>query len=916
MSVTPAAPRRARAWVSCLLALLSLHPGCGGDGGSPDASVDDQAVTDQGEDLGDLGGGPLQVPDGPWYDEGGDGVANPLGATSTQALAGRATAGMLPEFHSGLQSWAAGDFILANDKIAVVIEDVGPSDNYDPWGGRPVGIAQVVGGQLFEPGDFGEFFIFMGRMSIVTEFVGVINDGTNGEPAVVRAQGRPAGTPFLEKLLSAALGRDFGRIPTAIDYELAPGAEHVDVYLTHTNYDNYASTGGTLHGFMYGPRMPVFTVGVGFNSEEGTPMLAFDDPVATSWAYRIPDQDMRFLIAPSGFTGMSANGYSIAAATTEPTVTRRHYARLYIGGRGIDGVLAAAARTEGEAQRVITGTVFEADGTTPAAGVRVHVEEVPSSGSPVYLTRTLSAEDGTYSVHVPSDADVRMRTFRRGDAVVGPVAVPVATSTQDFTLPATGSIHVVAIDPALSAPDDRLPVRVQVLPAGASTIPSVPGSFGEPGVVGGRLHVEYATGHGANSSALGEVTLTAPPGDWEVIVSRGTEYELHREMITVVAGNTTPVSAALTHAVDTTGVQCADFHVHTHRSNDSGDDAYVKLRSALSDGLDIPARSEHEYAVLTDPLILELGLGAWGYGLSSLELTTFEFYGHFGVIPVVPTDGVNGGTPQWQTYPSATNPSAPIEFLSPPDLFDDTRARPEAPAIIINHPRGGANYFDYVGLDPSTGQVDDLEAWDTEFQMIEVFNGSGWKDNRDGVVRDWFALLNVGRPMFAVGSSDSHGISGSPVGYPRTCMTLGTDNPRALNDPMIRDAAHGGHSFVSGGVYVDAHVGAASHGDTVTGVGMNADVDVRVQAASWIQGNFMMDVIVDGAVVQTIDIDDIPANDMNFDVVRYMDSVSVPVSAGGSWVVFAVYSTQNTTLSPVHPGREAFGVTNPIFLER
>ena len=106
--------------------------------------------------------------------------------------------------------------------------------------------------------------------------------------------------------------------------------------------------------------------------------------------------------------------------------------------------------------------------------------------------------------------------------MVGPVAVPVATSTQDFTLPATGSIHVVAIDPALSAPDDRLPVRVQVLPAGASTIPSVPGSFGEPGVVGGRLHVEYATGHGAISSALGEVTLTAPPGDWEVIVSRGT----------------------------------------------------------------------------------------------------------------------------------------------------------------------------------------------------------------------------------------------------------------------------------------------------------------------------------------------------------------------------------------------------------
>ena len=65
---------------------------------------------------------------------------------------------------------------------------------------------------------------------------------------------------------------------------------------------------------------------------------------------------------------------------------------------------------------------------------------------------------------------------------------------------------------------------------------------------------------------------------------------------------------------------------------------------------------EHEYAVLTDPLIVELGLGAWGYGLSSLELTSFELYGHFGVIPLTPTAGVNGGTEPWQTYPSATDP--------------------------------------------------------------------------------------------------------------------------------------------------------------------------------------------------------------------------------------------------------------------
>ena len=441
------------------------------------------------------------------------------------------------------------------------------------------------------------------------------------------------------------------------------------MYLTHTNYNDYDSSGGTLHGFMYGPRMPVFTVGHGFNAEEATSMLAFDDDIATSWAYRIPDQNMRFLIAPSGFTGMSAAGYSIAAGTE----TRRHYTRIYIGGRGIDGVLAAAARTEGVSQRAITGTVYEADGTTPAAGVRVHVEQVPATGAPVFLTRALSAADGTYSVHVPTDANVRLRTFRRGNVVVGPVTVNAPATAQDFTLPATGSIHVVATDPTLMAPNDRIPVRVQVLPAGASSVPSVPSSFGEPPIVSGRLHVEYATGHGA-SNALGEVTFRAPPGDWEVVVSRGTEYELFRQTVTVVAGATNDVTAAISRVIDTTGVMCADYHVHTNRSNDADDDAYVKLRSALSDGLEIPARSEHEYAVLTDPLIVEMGLGAWGYGLSSLELTSFELYGHFGVIPLTPSAGVNGGTEQWQTYPSATNPTAPIEFLTPPELFDNARA--------------------------------------------------------------------------------------------------------------------------------------------------------------------------------------------------------------------------------------------------
>ena len=84
-------------------------------------------------------------------DGDGSGHPQPLGAAPGEARAGRARAGDLPAVPSGLVTWKEGDFVLANDKVALVIEDVGDSDLYDPWGGRPVGLARVEGGKLVEP---------------------------------------------------------------------------------------------------------------------------------------------------------------------------------------------------------------------------------------------------------------------------------------------------------------------------------------------------------------------------------------------------------------------------------------------------------------------------------------------------------------------------------------------------------------------------------------------------------------------------------------------------------------------------------------------------------------------------------------------------------------------------------------------
>jgi hypothetical protein len=401
------------------------------------------------------------------------------------------------------------------------------------------------------------------------------------------------------------------------------------------------------------------------------------------------------------------------------------------------------------------------------------------------------------------------------------------------------------------------------------------------------------------------------PGTYEVIVSRGFEYELVRQTITVTANATTEVSADLDRVVDTTGIQCGDFHVHTWRSNDSGDNSLDKVRQAVADGVDLPVRSDHEWVANFKDEIATLGVEKFAVGFGSIELTSFEIWGHMGVFPLEPDPTqVNAGAPRWQTFPTAAAPATKFETLAPPVVFDAVRARPESPVVIINHPRGPTNYFGYVGYDPATGTASSASDWDSKFTLVEFFNNSGWQSNRAGQVNDWIGLLRAGRHIFAVGSSDSHTSSSSPVGYPRTCIQLGTDDPRQLTANQVRDQLAAGHSTISGGIYVTAKLGTAGPGDTVTGAGSPMNVDVTVQAATWIDVD-AIEVIVDGVTVDTIPIMPGDADPQN-PVIRWRGQIPVQAQATGGFVIIAAYG--DSELQPVHRGRIPFGVSNPIFV--
>ncbi len=854
--------------------LVSCGPGAGTDAGSDSGGEDAASPT-------------CDTP--PPDFEAGDpeGHAEPLGAASGEARAGRLEASELPADPTGLATWDAGDFVLANDRVALIIEDTGDSHLYDPFGGRPVGVARVEGGALVDAGDFNEILFGFGGFLVETESVTVMNDGSDGEPAVVRAIGPLGRLEFAGQLLEMLVRGDFGGMRGALDYELAPGSDAVEVYLSVASDEaRDVITPMLIVAFFQRYRMPLWIEGGGFASPSGAvDMLAFTDDAGASYAWVAGEgRSLAPLIDISGVLGLN-EGRATAAACS---VSRFHLGSMVLGGPGLPGLQEALARRRGETLRTVTGAVTEDDGS-PAAGVRVHVRRADGS----HFARLTPAADGTFSVAVPDEA-VSFFAFREGTALAGPVEVAAAATTADLVMPPFATL-VVEVSAAGTGPPRSIPARVQVIPTAGA--PAVPGDLGEHVPGRGRAHVAFTTS--------GSVELRVDPGEHQIVVSRGYEFELDTQTVTVAAGETTTVGAELEHVVDTAGVMCADYHIHTHRSPDSPDSPVLKLMGLIADGLEIAIRSDHEWVNDFQPLIESMGLTEHAFGIGGEELTTFA-WGHFGVFPLnEDRSQVNGSAVPW------------IGSL-PPAVFDAARARPEQPAFIINHPRSGGvlgGYFAAAGLDSATGMVSRPEYWDEDFTLVEVFNDGDFERFRADVVADWFSLLNSGRRVFAVGSSDSHGIYGSPVGYPRTCLALGTDDPRDLTPNMVRDVTAAGNSTINGGLYLSVvGPGGAGPGDEVTGAGETATFEITVQAASWIDGVDRLEVIVDGATVETIPITEDDRDPTNPVIRLHATDVSVPVAASGSWVVF--HAAASGDLSPVHPGRSPFAVSNPIFLER
>lgn len=799
-----------------------------------------------------------------------------------------------------------GDYLLSNDVIRVVVQDV--QRNY------LAGIGQF-GGQIIDAdlvrtiGDdrdsFEEWSVSLNIESTAhyTNLT-ILNDGSNGGPAVLRATGvddlldllNPSSVIAQFNLLLPPTVDDFD-IPVTVhtDYILEPGADHVRVETTVLNTDP-APLSIFFGEFLNGSgQVELFQTGYGF----GEPLIS--SPCSNSkcnrlgnmvsWAGHLDSDGVSYayvseVAGTSTFTTSGVTvpqmGTDVLAALIGTATPNFHLApngqpgdnltfkRMFIVGDGtVSSLIDSRLATQCIPRGTISGTVDV--GGSPIAGAAIAVLSAPALGpggtvlhallSRNVVNHTTTDAAGNYSLTLPP-GDYNVVANRDGSPFEGgggsPIQHPVTvtafgTITQNITLPDTGTLRVTVVDEN----SDPIAARVSVVGFDPSPDPLVTqillgtinnrtGVFSDQSQDGFPFGVAFAT-YADASGDTGDLPLE--PGSYRIYVSRGTEYSIDYQDVTVTAGGTTTFNGVVERVIDTTGFVSGDFHVHSIDSPDAAISRVDRVISMLGEGVDFFAATDHDFRADFTSTIASLGVGHLLSTTIGQEMTTFD-YGHFNAWPLdldpsVPNNGFvdhGGAAPAGLDYPSAGYYSE-----TPADIIAMAHAAYSGSNTVqVNHVHsffgvnGGSGLAIDTGQTPPTSGVpaaarrldplvtnyfsdafDALEIWigDDRGQVLTNFLGQN--------TGDWFNLLNQGIISTGVANSDTHRRFITQSGFPRTMIASPVDDPglidqddvsanvnagRAIgtNGPMVRVTMHAGSTGESGGLDIGRCTGVST----------------------------------------------------------------------------------------------------------
>lgn len=424
----------------------------------------------------------------------------------------------------------------------------------------------------------------------------------------------------------------------------------------------------------------------------------------------------------------------------------------------------------------------------------------------------------------------------------------------------------------------------------------------------------------------GRVQKHVRPGTYDLVVSRGPEYEVTVKQITLEPGAFVAEQLVITRAFPSDGWVAGDFHIHAQPSTDSGLPISERVTTCAAEGLEVAVATDHNYITDYAPVIAQIGLDPWLLGIPGLELTTFEM-GHFNGYPLrVDPGSTRGGEFEWagktpgdlfkQLRDLAVTPGEGIVQVNHPRqqvlgywaqfYVDDVTAEPYVPTGIVGifAPYGDEfrpeNYsHDYDAVELLTGnRIEDVHTFrapdplppgpfpDPQPVPGEIVLGKDGRAAFPGVVDTWFSMLDRGHKATGMGVSDSHHTLGDEPGYARTMLFVGAgrDTPGGFTRDDVIRAVKDHRAITTNAPFVEL-IGpnGAMIGDTVKGA--TVDIEVRVRAPKWARPNKLIVYSNSGTILAEQTIPEAQRT-------NYSTRVTVRPSVD-SWVVAEVIGDDN-----------------------
>ncbi len=756
-----------------------------------------------------------------------------------------------------------GDFVLANGVIRACIAAENPINQMHYTGGMLIDLEPVdrPGGdtlETFSPS-------FSPLLSVASESVTLVRDGSDGGAAVVRAEGIDAMLKIVGNVVGNLVADQKLRFVT--EYRLAPDDARLE-----------AITWITIERDI--PRQRV---------EGGDLLVPGDVPLAwlpgTGFEALLGEVDVPFYVAtgPTRSYGVSAESMTVTTFAGDLLDAPISPTRMT---RGLLGAGEAATYR----RHFVVG-----DGSTTSIRRALGDLMPPRDGETVEFTREISEFDRDLRYELRSaEGSVDIIVIGdEGTAVVTDLpagdyeAIPIAYHTGDggptaFSVPTDGPI-------ALPAPVFGI-LSLTVTAVDGDTVASSPARVR---VMGPATREHYVV-RGSDQIAL-------PPGTYTFEVSRGDEYDfVEFAGIEIVADETFDLSAELVRIWDTVGWVSGDMHQHSVRSIDSSVPAPDRVVSNLVAGVDFIAPTDHDIVENFVAIVDDLGAGDLLHTYLGTEIS--PVWGHINVFPLRydPSLPASGAVP----LSARDTDGRTVVLASTNELIGTARAL-GAEIVQINHPRGGTSgLLGSADYDPVTGpDAADPDFWPVDFDSMEVFNE---RDLFCEVFRDWTSLLTRGQRVAGVGNSDTHGLS-SAAGYPRNFIVAPSDDPAELTDDVLSTGIGALNVSVSGGIFIDFPDGELP-GEIIPAVdGEVYPLHVRVQTTAW-SGIDALVVLIDGVEVERVDLTAVPPSQ----VVAFDDVLNIPID-GDNYVVLVGYAAAR--MERVTPGEFPFGFTNPLFFD-